>query len=181
MNLIVLCGLPGVGKLTVAKRLSAITGYGNFHNHLVVDALTSVFPFGSESFRQLREELWLAIMTRAAREGIAGLIFTFAFDGSVSPGFLVRLANEVATNGGRAQCVELCCERPELSSRLTSPDRNAYGKVGLADFLRLDSGGAFPRPELPPGVLQIDTTQLSPEQVVEKILSSVRPLFRPFH
>ena len=48
MKLIFLHGLPGVGKLTVARQLAALTGFKLFHNHLTVDLVTSVFEFGSE-------------------------------------------------------------------------------------------------------------------------------------
>ena len=37
MQFVVLYGRPAVGKLTVARELSALTGYAVFDNHLVVD------------------------------------------------------------------------------------------------------------------------------------------------
>ena len=48
------------GKLTIAKELATLTGFSLFHNHLVVDAVAAVFPFGSERFVKLREQFWLA-------------------------------------------------------------------------------------------------------------------------
>jgi hypothetical protein len=50
MNLIFLHGPAAVGKLTVARELAHLTGFGLFHNHLTVDALTAVFDFGTEPF-----------------------------------------------------------------------------------------------------------------------------------
>ena len=76
MELIVLHGPPAVSKLTVAREASALTGFPLFHNHLVVDTVTAVFPFGTLEFRELRDQLWLAVMGRAAAEGMPGLIFT---------------------------------------------------------------------------------------------------------
>ena len=69
---------PVVSKLTVGREASVLTGFPLFHNYLVVDAVTAVFPFGMLEFRELREQLWLAVMGRAAAEGVPGLIFTFA-------------------------------------------------------------------------------------------------------
>src|SRR5262245_57362571 len=66
MRLIFIYGAPAAGKLTVARELAALTGFALFHNHLVVDAVASVFPFGSESFSKLREQWWLAMMGEAA-------------------------------------------------------------------------------------------------------------------
>ena len=80
MKLIFLHGLPGVGKLTVARELGKLTGYKVFHNHLAVDLVESVFEFGSEPFVELREMLWLAVFTQSVKANLAGLIFTFAFE-----------------------------------------------------------------------------------------------------
>ena len=44
MELIFLHGTAAAGKLTTARALEAMLGYPVFHNHLVVDALTTVFP-----------------------------------------------------------------------------------------------------------------------------------------
>jgi chloramphenicol 3-O-phosphotransferase len=58
-RLVFLHGRAAAGKLTTARRLSDLVGYPVFHNHLVVDLLTTMFPFGSEPFVLLREQFWL--------------------------------------------------------------------------------------------------------------------------
>lgn len=58
MQLIFLYGPMAAGKLTVARELAARTGFALFHNHLLVDAVAAVFPFGSPSFVRLREQFW---------------------------------------------------------------------------------------------------------------------------
>jgi len=50
MRIFVLFGLPGVGKLTIARGLAQLRGYRVFHNHLVFDAVEARFPFGSPPF-----------------------------------------------------------------------------------------------------------------------------------
>ena len=59
MKLVFLYGPPAVGKLTVGRELASRCGFPLFHNHLVVDALTPVFEFGSDAFVDLRERWWL--------------------------------------------------------------------------------------------------------------------------
>jgi hypothetical protein len=76
MKLVFLHGAPAVGKLTVARELAVLTGFRLFHNHLTVDLVSSLFPFGSEPFVLLREQIWLAAFAEAARNNLS-LIFTF--------------------------------------------------------------------------------------------------------
>jgi hypothetical protein len=44
MNLLYLYGPPATGKLTVAKDVSALTGYHLFHNHLTLDLAREILP-----------------------------------------------------------------------------------------------------------------------------------------
>src|SRR5260370_40642093 len=88
MKLIFLYGLPGVGKLTVARELAKLTGFRIFHNHLAVDLVESVFEFGSLPFVELREKIWLDVFSRAVVANLNGLIFTFAPDHTVRDGFI---------------------------------------------------------------------------------------------
>jgi len=46
MRAIVLYGLPGVGKLSIARGLAQLRGYRVFHNHLVFDAVGHVNGVG---------------------------------------------------------------------------------------------------------------------------------------
>eukprot|EP00753_Platysulcus_tardus_P013905 PLAT3900.1.p1 GENE.PLAT3900.1~~PLAT3900.1.p1 ORF type:complete len:246 (-),score=55.23 PLAT3900.1:309-1007(-) len=64
-RVVALHGLPGVGKRTVGEQLAALTGCKLFHNHLVVDALLALFPFGSAEFIQLRRKWWLEALSTA--------------------------------------------------------------------------------------------------------------------
>jgi cytidylate kinase len=86
MDLIFLHGPAASGKLTTARALGRNLNYPVFHNHLVVDLLTTVFPFGSEPFVRLREQMWTSVFADAARAGTS-LIFTFAPESTVAHGF----------------------------------------------------------------------------------------------
>ena len=108
MKLVFLHGPAASGKLTIARQLGAQTSLPVFHNHLIVDAVASVFPFGSERFVKLREQFWLAMFREAAEAG-RSIIFTFAPEASVAPDFPeVRRSSSVSPcrlrsrNGGSA-------------------------------------------------------------------------------
>lgn len=160
MKLIFLHGMPGAGKLTVARELAALTGFRIFHNHLAVDLVGSVFEFGSQPFVELREMIWLAVFSRAAEAGLDGLIFTFAFDRTVQSGFIEKVRN--AVEPGEVLFVELRCSPRELERRIAQPERARFGKLTSVDqFRELNEAGAFVDPGIPADRLRVDTTEVS--------------------
>lgn len=168
MDLIFLHGPPAAGKLTVARALAARTGLALFHNHLVVDAVGAVFPFGTPAFRRLRERFWLETFEAAAAEG-RSLIFTFAPEATVSATFPEAAAEVVTRHGGRVRFIALACPVEEQARRLETADRAAFGKLrDLAHWEALRAAGAFDYPP-PPAELTIDTAALSPEAAAARI------------
>jgi len=162
VDLIVLHGPAAAGKLTTARALEALVGYPVFHNHLVVDALTTVFPFRSAPFVELRERFWLDVIAAAAAGG-RSMTFTFAPEPTVAAGFPDRIRQAVRRGGGRVHFVGLTVGETEQEARLVRPDRHAFHKLtDVATLRRLraapGSGG-----EQPPNDLQIDTEANSAE------------------
>jgi hypothetical protein len=168
--LIFLHGLPGVGKLTVARELARLTDYKLFHNHLAVDLLGSVFEFGTRPFVELREMIWLAMFKRAAEEHLNGLIFTFAYDGTIRSSFIEETQRAVELVGGKVFYVELKCSAEELEKRIVETSRREYGKLNsVAQFRELKDAGAFVRPGIPAGGLEVETTGISATATAEEI------------
>jgi AAA domain len=170
MKLIFISGLPGVGKLTVAKELSALTGYKLFHNHLVVDLLLSVFPFGSPQFVEQRESIWLSVFDQACRAGLPGLIFTFAAENTVRQAFVTKMQETIRVNGGTIQFVELICDDEELRRRMDTPSRRQYTKLtSWTKYEELKATGAFSAPKLPEPALTVDTGKFDPKNAALQI------------
>ena len=162
MKLIFLHGLPGVGKLTVARELAKLTGFRVFHNHLAVDLVAAVFEFGSPPFVELREMIWLAVFSRAAGANLSGLIFTFAFDRTVRGGFIERTRGIVESSRGEVLFVELTCSTEEIERRIAHPARRGFGKLSSVEqFRELKRAGAFVNPGIPAERLVVDTTELA--------------------
>jgi hypothetical protein len=86
MDLVFLHGRAATGKLTTARALERRLGWPVFHNHLVVDLLTELFPFGSDPFVRLREQMWLSVIAEAAAVD-RSLVFTFTPEPTVPAGF----------------------------------------------------------------------------------------------
>jgi len=170
MNLLFIHGLPAVGKLTVARELSRLTGYKIFHNHLTVDLVDAVFEFGSAPFVELRENIWLSIFERAADEKLPGLIFTFAFENTVRERFIDDTLEAVESRDGQVLFIELQCDQRALEKRLVEPSRRKFGKLTSITLLnQLIKDGALDTPTLPRPNFIIDTTESSPPQTARLI------------
>ena len=175
MKLIFLHGAPAVGKLTVARELVALTGFRLFHNHLTVDLVSSLFPFGSEPFVVLREKIWLAAFAEAVRNNVS-LIFTFNPERTVRESFIQDTIELVEGAGGKVVFVELTCAEEELEDRLDDASRKEFGKLAsVAQYRTLKDLGAFQFPKLP-NHLSLDTTSQPPEDSARLISAHLATL-----
>ena len=175
MKLVFIHGAPAVGKLTVARELARLTGFRLFHNHLTVDLVSSLFPFGSEPFILLREQIWLAAFAEAARQNL-GLIFTFNPERTVRQRFIQDAIEVVEAAGGQVVFVELTCVENELERRMEDASRKEFGKLAsIEQYRSLKATGAFEFPKLPEG-LSVDTTNRSPADSAQ-LISNYLALF----
>jgi chloramphenicol 3-O-phosphotransferase len=169
MKLIFLHGPAAAGKLTVGRALQQMTGLRLFHNHLVVDTLLSVFQFGTPPFVRLREQIWLSVFEAAAKDDIS-LIFTFAPESTVNPGFIESAISTVRKSGGEICFVELTCPTEELENRMENPSRAEFLKLrSVATFRALRMQGADCFPPLPSSGLSIDTSTVKPVAAARRI------------
>ena len=176
-TLIYIYGPPAVGKLTVAERLSELTGFPVFHNHLTVNAVRPVFAFGSLPFSNAVRKMRHAVFEVAAGAGIS-LIFTnnSAWSQPDPRGrFEAAAANArriMESGGGRAVFVRLTASPSALEERLANESRQAHDK--LVDVVRLREllAGLDASP-LHPDDLTIDTGQLSPDEAARAIAAAL--------
>jgi len=174
MRLIFVYGMPATGKLTVAQELARRTGFKLFHNHLVVDLLLSVFEFGSAPFVEMREEIWLSVFAQAGRSGMAGLIFTFAPEATVRPGFVGEAVRTVVEGGGEVDFVELVCPVEEIKKRLDSPSRLGFQKLSSLElFEQLHAAGVFDSPGMPEARIRVDTSLCDPAEAARRIVEGL--------
>lgn len=172
-RLIFIYGPVASGKLTIAREFAQRTGMALFHNHLVVDTVGAVFPFGSEAFVRLREQFWLAVFEDAIRGG-RSLIFTFAPEPTVTPGFAERVRELVDSAGGKVMFVELTVPEDEQERRLAAPDRAAFGKLQSPDLLwQLRHELAACLAAMPEPALTIDTATTDPAAAAEAIIKAI--------
>jgi hypothetical protein len=168
-------GSPAVGGVRQTdggKALAEKTGFSLFHNHLIVDAVSAVFPFGSNEFVRLRERFWLEVIETAAAEG-RSLIFTFAPESTVSVDFPDCVSTVVEAVGGRVLFVALTLDPEEQERRVTNSDRDSFGKLRSVDLLgRLRADFAECMNAMPKAELTIDTGTTSPANAVARIAAA---------
>jgi hypothetical protein len=170
VEVVFIYGQAASGKLTVARLVAERTGLSLCHNHLVVDAVGAVFPFGSESFVRIREHFWLQIVTEAARLG-RSLIFTFVPEPTVAPDFAERVQALVEAAGGKVIFVALTVSVEEQERRLLEPSRAAFGKLRSLDLLRqLRSDFTACMEAMPSPAITIETTSTTAEDAAQAII-----------
>jgi hypothetical protein len=173
MQVVFIYGPPASGKLTIARELAKRTGMALFHNHLIVDAVEAVFPFGSEASVRLREQFWLEVLAEAARGG-RSLIFTFTPEPTVRPAFPDQVRELIRRAGGEVIFVALTVPPQEQERRLAAPGRAAFGKLRSLDVLRRlrdelsACGAAMPQP-----AFAIDTAAVEPAAAAEAIIRAM--------
>ena len=167
-RLIFLFGPAASGKLTVAKELAALTGLSLFHNHLTVDLLLSLFPFGSAPFVAHRERIWLELMGAAVADGTS-LIFTFNPERTVDPDFPRRLADVVQRAGGRVSFVQVRCTEAVVEQRMEAASRRQGRKLAsLPLYQELRAVGAFDFPSIAAD-FEIETTTTPPAEAAARV------------
>jgi hypothetical protein len=136
---------------------------------LIVDAVLSVFPFGSPEFIRLREAFWLETFETAALSG-RSLIFTFAPEPSVASDFPDRAAAVVREHGGEVVFVKLEIDEAEQERRLVNADRSHFMKLRSLDILRqMRTESERCLNKMPDADLTIDVNNASPQLAAEQI------------
>ena len=173
MKLVFLYGPAASGKLTIAREIAKLAGFAVFHNHLIVDAVLAVFPFGSEPFARLREQFWMATFAEAAKHG-RSLIFTFAPEASVASDFPQRVVALVEEAGGEVLFVRLAVSAAEQERRIDNSSRSEFAKLKSVELLRelrplsRASHAAMPEPRL-----VVDTEAMDPMQAARLIVEQL--------
>ena len=134
MRLVFVYGPPAVGKLTVAKELSKITGFKLYHNHVSIKAVKPVFDFGTPTFWKLVGKYRMEVIEEAAKAGI-DIIFTFVYSKPSDDESVAEIRKSVEKHGGKVCFVHLYSERDELMKRIDSRSRRYWGKLSSGQLL----------------------------------------------
>jgi hypothetical protein len=109
MKLIIITGPHAVGKMTVGQELTKITPLKLFHNHISIELVASLMPFGTPAARELNERIRSDVFDVFSKSEEYGLIFTFmwAFDMKSDWDYILNLEKLFLSRGAEVYYVEL--------------------------------------------------------------------------
>jgi hypothetical protein len=182
MHLVLIFGPPAVGKMAVGRALSSLTGYPLFHNHMSIEPVLGIFPWGSPSFNRLTSELRRRVIEEAVVAELSGLIFTYvwALEDPADQRYVDWLTEPVRAVGGPIDFVELYADqatrlaREGTALRLEHKHSKRDVEAGQQRLLaadadhRLNTHGDFCYPDQH---FRLDNSHLSADQAAARIAS----------
>lgn len=127
MDLIIICGPPASGKMTVGQEVQKLTGHKLFYNHLSLELVNEFFDWGTPPFVELDKKIRFSIFETIAQSELSGLIFTmvWAFDDPEDEAYIDEIIAVFSDRNPRVCIVELKCELAERLERNQHPHRLA--------------------------------------------------------
>ncbi len=183
---VVIFGLMGTGKTTLAKALGARWGWPVFHSDVVRKTLAGLPPttpiredFGRGIYDESFSARTYTELRRLADEHLAAGAAGVILDASFKSARERELVRELARDRGALAAFILCqCPLEKVRARLTRREANAAsisnGRLDLLARQAEDFAGVTPE-DAP--LLQVDTGQELPEVLrqVEDFLAGLRP------
>lgn len=174
--LIYLIGFPGSGKSTIARALCEVVDAVTVSNNLFNKPIFNIVELPND---EVPDELWESVFS--VRENILKILeehyikskhYIFTNELIEGDSYDQRVYNSVVDIGNKMNVrvlpVVLHCNREELIKRVQSEERKNEKKITDSEFLikRIEGRKIF----VPEGALEIDTSNLSEEEVAKQII-----------
>lgn len=175
MKLLFLYGPPAAGKLTIAEKLSELTGIPLFHNHLSRDLVKDLYGDALREHYDLVDRIRLDVFDYCSKQQ-TDLIFTYVYAGEEDDANVKHFIEAIEHNQGEVLFVEIAADREDLIERVNNESRKRYKKltdpVIMAQITeRLDD---YSIPFVTS--LKINTSKLTPDESVNFIARELKLL-----
>jgi len=184
-DLIIICGAPASGKMTVGQELQKLTDYKLFYNHMSIKLVNQFFDFGTPSFNKLDRAIRFRIFSEIAESQIEGLIFTivWAYNEKEDEEYINEIIAVFNDRKLNLCIVELNCDLDERLRRNRTENRLTHkpskrdiefsAKLLLNEeklYRTISEDGEFRDKE----IFKISNTHLSATEVAELILTKLK-------
>ncbi|KAG5659852.1 hypothetical protein KAF25_002411 [Fusarium avenaceum] len=129
-------GFPGIGKLTIARKLVALLAPYNgklVHNHLLIDPAGAILSRASADYQPLRRAIRTAIFdTLATSQDTFDSVFVFTdfqSDDDIGSAVMAEYRAMAARRGSAVIPIVVTCSKEENLRRLTSMERSQHEKL----------------------------------------------------
>jgi hypothetical protein len=181
-HFVIMFGPPAVGKMAVGKELARLTGLRLFHNHMALEPVLHIFPFGSPPFNRIVRRIRSEVFREAAASDLPGLIYTCMWDlaSDEDRSYIDEVCDLFRSNGAAVHFVELFARLEErlqrnrtelrLKEKPSKRDvRSSEERLRAREADRkMNSTGDFFYPE---SHVLIDNTDLSAADVAKRIVA----------
>jgi len=179
-NLVIICGPPASGKMTVGQALQKKTDYKLFYNHLSLELVNQFFDWSTPNFRSLDKTIRFSIFEQVAKSDLNGLIFTmvWAFNDKDDEEYIDEIVKVFEARNPKVCFVELNCDLEERLKRNKHENRLKHKPskrnlefsekelLSTEKTYRMNTNeGEFPDK----AIFKIENTNLSAEEVAERI------------
>lgn len=190
MSFVIICGPQAVGKMTVGRALEAADCGTLLYNHQTIDLFAQFLGYNPVSFtlsEETRFRLFRAFAENPETNVTKNLLFTVLLDFNSGDDwqFLQEACSIFLAKGEQVYCLELTAQVQERLVRNVQADRLAAkpskrdlaaSRKDLLDSMenyRLNSRQGEFTEKLPAVAhLLVDNTQLTPQDVVQRVLTT---------
>lgn len=171
-------GMPGVGKLAVAKILATKLNFRLIDNHLLIDLVLTVCERGSAEYLSLIEKITGIILEEIAKKPDETFIFTNALAAELEEDRerFERLSEFAKDKNIPSIQVFLDCDLEENKRRIVSDERKTKGKLmNPSELEEICKNYTIYHPPTK-FALTINTTNLTAEEVSKQIESYIEKI-----
>lgn len=135
MKLIFLYGPPASGKLTIAEKVSELTGIRLFHNHLSRDLVKDVYGDELDQHYDLVDMIRFDVLEYCSKND-TDLLFTYVYEGEEDDANVKKYIDIVESNGGEVIFFEIMADREALIERVGNDSRKRFKKLSDREIMR---------------------------------------------
>jgi shikimate kinase len=128
MKLLLIHGPPASGKLTIAEKISEITGIPLFHNHQSRDIVKDIYGEKLKEHYDLVEQIRFDVLEYCAKHD-TDLIFTVVYESEDDEEIFKKNVEQVEKHGGQVLYVALTASAEDLINRVENDSRKQFKKL----------------------------------------------------